>query len=379
MTGLLYGDEGKGSITDFLVRESGAKLVVRHNGGAQAAHRVELADGRSHVFAQWGSGTFAGARTFLSRYMIVDPLAAVNEASHLQDNGVLDPWGMLYVDERALVTTPYHKAANRLREAARGDGRHGSCGMGIGEAYEDRDKEHAIRFRDLFRYGPGLLDRLTDLRFEKIRELEGRAGAHAQAWEALKMPVAHVAQRLCDAARRAQLVPWQHERGLMRELADGGDIVFEGAQGVLLDQHRGVQPYTTWSNTTSENARAMLPGMPEFEVVKVGVARAYVTRHGPGPLATYDADLTAALPDKSNVFGEWQREFRCGRFDHELFKHAISIEGGIDELALTCVDRVLGIEVGATIDGVVNRIQSLAGIRPSLVSTGPTAEDKRRC
>jgi adenylosuccinate synthase len=140
-----YGDAGKGTIVDWLCArpEQGSgvlagarppRTVVRFNGGAQAAHNVVTRDGRQHTFAQFGSGTFApGVRTHLSRFMLVDPLALAAEAAHLAAAGVADALDRLTVDRDALLTTPYHRAANRARELARGTDRHGSCGIGIGE------------------------------------------------------------------------------------------------------------------------------------------------------------------------------------------------------------------------------------------------------
>lgn len=359
VTGLLYGDEGKGSIVDHLVRRTEARLVVRHNGGAQAAHNVVLSDGRHHTFSQWGAGTFAGARTFLSQHMITHPLAMVNEATHLREVGISDPWDLMMVDERALVITPYHQAANRIREQRRGDARHGSCGMGVGETYEDRGKPHALRFGDLSD-GPTLIDRLHAVRAEKMSELD--IGA-------MQLPeLVDVAHRLKEVHSRVQVLRAGVGDGLLRSQAA---VVFEGAQGVLLDQFRGVQPYTTWSNTTSENALAMLAGL-DFDVTKIGVLRPYVTRHGAGPLATYDELLTLALPDVHNRWNDWQRSFRCGRFDAELARAAIDIEGGIDQLALTNVDRMeaLGHE------RVVAMVEAGLGMKASIISRGPTADHK---
>ena len=128
-----FGDAGKGAVVDRLCRTGEFGAVVRFNGGAQAAHNVVTADGRHHTFAQFGSGTLRGVPGHLSRFVCVDPLALAAEADHLRALGVPDPYGLLSVDRRALLTTPYHAAANRLREQARGADRHGSCGMGVGE------------------------------------------------------------------------------------------------------------------------------------------------------------------------------------------------------------------------------------------------------
>src|SRR5271157_1837790 len=119
VAGFGFGDEGKGSIVDYLTRRHGARLVVRYNGGAQAGHNVTTPEGRHHCFSQWGSGTFAGARTLLSRFMMVNPIFAVSEARHLESVGISNPWSLLSVERDALITTPFHVAANRLREIAR--------------------------------------------------------------------------------------------------------------------------------------------------------------------------------------------------------------------------------------------------------------------
>src|SRR5688572_10125316 len=123
-----FGDAGKGSITDYLVRETGAHTVVRYNGGAQAAHRVVTPDEREHIFAQFGSGTFVpGVKTLLSQYMMIDPVAMLNEEEHLYNlgAGVDDAFDRTFVHENAIIITPYHRIVNQLREEARGVARHG--------------------------------------------------------------------------------------------------------------------------------------------------------------------------------------------------------------------------------------------------------------
>ncbi|MCB0152481.1 MAG: adenylosuccinate synthetase, partial [Caldilineaceae bacterium] len=149
-----FGDAGKGSIVDFLTRETAAHTVVRYTGGAQAGHRV-VTDGpgaQEHVFAQFGSGTLAGAATHLSRFMLVDPLAMEAEAAHLHSLGI-DAFGRTTIDRGARIITPFQRAANRLKELARGAARHGSCGMGIGETAADALAlgERTLRAGDLAR------------------------------------------------------------------------------------------------------------------------------------------------------------------------------------------------------------------------------------
>src|SRR5271157_3655365 len=118
IAGLAYGVEGKGATVDYLVRKYQASLVVRYNGGCQAAHNVVTSDDKYHTFAQFGSGTLvgAGAHTHLSRHVIIDPISMMREAEHLTQLGVQNIWGRISVEEDALIVTPFQAAANRLIE-----------------------------------------------------------------------------------------------------------------------------------------------------------------------------------------------------------------------------------------------------------------------
>jgi len=285
-----YGDAGKGSIVDWLCHAAAGQsvhTVVRFNGGAQAAHNVVTPGGRHHTFAQFGSGTLSspGTRTFLSRFMLVDPLALVAEAEHLASLGVADPLGLVAIDRDALLTTPYHQAANRAREAARGGSRHGSCGMGIGEtaAYSLARPDDAPRVGDC--ESPARLTRKVALLRDRVAG-DGSLGP---------LPPPQDVTAACQAV--AGRVTLTGDGYLARLLRQRGSVVFEGAQGVLLDEWRGFHPYTTWSTTTFENAEALLKeaGMPG-EALRLGVTRAYLTRHGPGPFVTEDPTLELPVP-----------------------------------------------------------------------------------
>ncbi|PRX96074.1 adenylosuccinate synthetase [Allonocardiopsis opalescens] len=322
-----FGDCGKGTVVDWLCRGHRAEAVVRFNGGAQAAHNVVAPDGRHHTFAQLGAGTFVpGVLTHLSRFTLVDPLALAAEADHLAEIGVPDALDRLTVDRRALLTTPYHRAANRARETARGTERHGSCGMGIGETarYALAEPDEAPTAGDcaaprtLRRKLAALRDRLTD----ELGPLDAP-------------PVEDCAAAFTAFAESVALVGEDHLPALLA----AGPVVFEGAQGVLLDEWRGFHPYTTWSTTTAHNALELLAeagdGTPPL---RLGVLRTTTTRHGPGPLVTEDAALTAALPEAHNGPGRWQGAFRVGHFDAVAHAYATAATGGVDEVALTHLD-----------------------------------------
>ena len=326
-----YGDAGKGTVVDWLCSGSApggpVHTVVRFNGGAQAAHNVVTGDGRHHVFAQFGSGTLsAGVRTHLSRHVLVDPLALAAEAGHLEALGVAAALDRLTVDRRALLTTPYHRAANQARETARGTARHGSCGMGIGEtvAYSLAHDADAPRAGDCA-CTRTLGRKLTTLRDRLVDELGPLEAPGVEA---------------CTAAfeafgARVQMVDETYLPRLLRTHR----AVFEGAQGVLLDEWRGFHPYTTWSTTTFANAEELLAeaGLAGG-ATRLGVLRTYATRHGPGPFVTEDPALTAALPDLHNTDGRWQGAFRVGHFDAVAARYALEACGGVDGLALTHLD-----------------------------------------
>jgi adenylosuccinate synthase len=310
-----FGDAGKGSIVDWLCATEPVHAVVRFNGGGQAAHNVVLPDGRHHTFAQFGAGTLRGVPTHLSRYMLVEPLALAAEAAHLAVLGVPDPFGLLTVDRAALLTTPYHREAGRARELARGEHRHGSCGMGIGEtmAYALDQPAAAPTVGDCA--SPATLA-------EKLIVLRDALGVGGP-------PVQDCVAAYRAFAERVSMV----DSGYLESLLAQGPVVFEGAQGVLLDEWHGFHPYTTWSTTTFDNAATLLNGVP---ALRLGVLRTSTTRHGPGPLITEDPTLE--LPDRYNVTNPWQGPFRVGHFDAVAHRYAIEVAGDVDALALTHLD-----------------------------------------
>jgi adenylosuccinate synthase len=321
-----FGDAGKGAVVSALCQERKVRAVVRFNGGPQAAHNVVTASGRHHTFAQFGSATLTGTATHLSRFMSVDPLALAAEADHLRGLGVPDPYALLTVDRRARLVTPYHAAANRLREQSRGADRHGSCGMGVGEttAYALAHPGDAPTAGDCASR-PRLLRTLRLLRDRLTDEL-GPLPAP---------PVEDCADAFAGFARAVTLTGETALRRLVRQ----GPLVFEGAQGVLLDEWHGFHPYTTWSTTTFANAEALLAeaGAPDGSR-RLGVVRTYTTRHGPGPLVTEDPELAPLLPESHNGHGRWQGAFRTGHFDAVAHAYAVEVCGGVDALAVTHLD-----------------------------------------
>ncbi|MBW4438928.1 MAG: adenylosuccinate synthetase [Pleurocapsa minor GSE-CHR-MK-17-07R] len=347
VTDLGYGDAGKGTLVDFLARQHGAHTVVRFNGGAQAAHNVVTPDGRWHTFSQFGAATFVpGVRSYFSRHTLIDPLALENEAAHLIALGVTDCYARLSIDRDALVITPYQQAANRLKELARGANRHGSCGMGIGETAADAlaMPESALRMGDL---ADGAVARR---KLAAIREAK-RAQLGPILTELPDMPEARASLALFERDFSADLLADYRDITRRFRIADESDlaallrapgpVLFEGAQGVLLDQDVGFPPYNTWSNTTFANALNLLgEAAYQGDVHRLGVLRTYFTRHGAGPFVTEAPELSPLLPERHNGLSAWQGGFRVGWFDAVAARYAMQACGGIDSLALTHMDRL---------------------------------------
>lgn len=316
-----FGDSGKGTVVNRLCATGDYDLVVRFNGGAQCGHRVVLDDGTEHVFAQFGSGTLWGIPTYLSDHMLVEPLSLGNEAEGLKKIGVQDPFGLLRISSKCLITTPYHWLVNRARENTLGESRHGSCGRGIGATveYSLRQPEDALRIKDLI-YPNVFLDKM---------------------------------EKLCQWAKAEQgIEPIDHENlyddylGILGDVKLGLEnnrvlqdcrVVFEGAQGVLLDEHVGFHPHTTWSTCTPENAISLLHefGQSRADLEVMGVTRTYATRHGQGPFVTEDKNLS--LPDLTNGNDGHQGAWRVGHLDLVALDYATEM-AGIDSLYVTHCD-----------------------------------------
>jgi adenylosuccinate synthase len=339
--GLGFGDEGKGATVDFLVRRLEADLVVRYCGGSQAGHNVQLPDGRRHTFSQFGAGTLARApypgRTYLGPSVIIDPLALVREARHLTELGVPDPGRLLTAHPRCLVATPWHQALNRLRELSRGDARHGSCGQGIGEArsYWLRYGEDAVFAADLRD-----LDRLRHkLELQRQRTL-------LELQDFIDRIPAEALHEFDLWNLNAEAVAWDlHEAlpdGLVMDAALPAfrTAVFEGAQGVLLDEYRGFHPYTTWNTVTAHHAWELVHAAGVEAVAVLGITRAYTTRHGEGPLPTFSAELTDRLRDAGNPWNRWQGGLRSGWLDLPLVRYAALVAGPLDGIVVNHLDQV---------------------------------------
>lgn len=319
--GLGFGDEGKGSVVDYLVRKYGLKTVVRFNGSSNAAHNV-VANGVHHTFSQFGSGTLVpGVKTYLSKNVLFDPASIYQEAETLKKIGVSDALNRLVVHPECYIINPYHRAVCRFKEERRGGGRHGSTGVGLNEAETEREEDCGLLVEELL--DPQRTAKVLKKSRERAIEIMGIDADY------ILPRIDFTASFMCGFVKEF-LVAEMPEKDLTQ------DVVYEGAQGALLDEFYGFFPYVTRSCTTLSNAWWMMDS-PVFESArKIGVMRSYTTRHGAGPFPT---ELPYHDQEEHNSDHPYQGTFRAGLLDLVLMKYGLDASMA-SEIALTHVDRL---------------------------------------
>ena len=334
VVGSQWGDEGKGKIVDWLSEQ--ADIVVRFQGGHNAGHTLVIG-GRTFKLSLLPSGVVRpGKLGIIGNGVVVDPWALFREIERVRAQGVAVSPDNLMVAENAPLILPLHGQLDRLREEARGDAKIGTTGRGIGPAYEDKVARRAIRACDLGDPA-GLSARVADLLLHHNALLRGMGAPEIDgaALEAELLAIAPtllpyvgcVWQRLAEARRR------------------GDRILFEGAQGVMLDIDHGTYPFVTSSNAAAGQA-ATGSGLAVGAIGYVlGITKAYTTRVGSGPFPTeLDDEIGRRLGERGHEFGTVTgRPRRCGWFDATMVRQAVKV-GGIDGIALTKLDVLDGLE-----------------------------------
>ncbi|HEX9808832.1 MAG TPA: adenylosuccinate synthase [Alphaproteobacteria bacterium] len=346
VVGAQWGDEGKGKIVDWLSER--AQVVVRFQGGHNAGHTLVIGK-QTYKLSLLPSGVVRpGKLSIIGSGVVVDPWALLDEIEAIARQGVeVTPEALLLADNAALIL-PLHRALDAALEEAKGKNRLGTTGRGIGPAYEDKVGRRAIRVCDLA--DPETLEvRLDQLLFHHNALLRG-LGAEEVVRAPLLDSLLAVAPRILPFAGRV----WER---LERERRRGRRILFEGAQGAMLDVDHGTYPYVTSSNTLAGQAAVgsgVGPGVLDYVL---GITKAYTTRVGAGPFPTeQDNEIGARLGERGNEFGTVTgRKRRCGWFDAVMVRQAVRT-GGIDGIALTKLDVLDGFDalrvcVGYTLDG----------------------------
>jgi adenylosuccinate synthase len=344
--GSQWGDEGKGKIVDWLSER--ADVVVRFQGGHNAGHTLVI-DGEVFKLSLLPSGVVRpGKLSMIGNGVVVDPWALLEEIERIEEQGVkLDP-SRLKVAENAALILPLHRTLDRAREEARGKAKIGTTGRGIGPAYEDKTARRAIRVCDL-----ADLDTLG----EKIDELLVHHNALLRGFEQEEIDRDELLDKLKELAPR--LLPYA--ASVWRELDEASRnrkrILFEGAQGIMLDVDHGTYPFVTSSNTVSGAAAAGTGLGPKSLDYILGITKAYTTRVGSGPFPTeLEDEVGRRLGERGKEFGTVTgRQRRCGWFDAVLVRKSVKLSG-MDGIALTKLDVLDGLSelkvcVGYKIDG----------------------------
>jgi adenylosuccinate synthase len=328
VVGAQWGDEGKGKVVDLLTCD--ADMVVRYQGGNNAGHTV-ITNGQKYALHLIPSGIIhPGKRCVIGNGVVLDPAEFCKEMDELRARGVAINPDNLYISSGTHLIMPYHKALDQARESSKGDAKIGTTGRGIGPCYEDKVARIGIRAADLA--DPPLL-------LQKIKNNLEEKNALLALY---KKPVFTVEQVLDEIQTSGQkLLPFLTNVPEQIEacLKNGGSILFEGAQGSLLDIDHGTYPFVTSSNTISGSASAG-GGIAPWELTRIiGIVKAYTTRVGAGPFPTELSDDTGEyLRTQGAEFGVTTgRPRRCGWFDAVTLRNSARLNG-LTEIALTKLD-----------------------------------------
>lgn len=306
-----YGDEGKGVLTDFLTSQScdrySKTLVVRFSGGHQAGHTV-VYNGIRHVFSNFGSGTLRGAETYFSKFCTISPIGIYKEYKVLVDKGIHP---ILIIDPKCPIVTPYDEYYNILSVK---DIDNGTCGMGFGATIEREEKHYHLLAEDLF------YSKIVDIKLNMISQYY------------------KIDYDLSEFQEACEFILSNKNIRIGTPCATYNQTIYEGSQGLMLDQDIGFFPHVTRSNTGTKNL-LQLTKTPEFYVV----TRAYQTRHGNGPLTNYSLTHNIkANPLETNVTNQYQGQFRRSLLDIDVLKYAINKDCNIKNpiLVITCLDHI---------------------------------------
>ena len=339
--GTQWGDEGKGKIVDWLTDHAAG--VVRFQGGHNAGHTLVIG-GKKTVLHLIPSGILRdGVLCYIGNGVVLSPTALLKEMDELQAAGI-DVYGRLKVSEACPLILPYHEAIDQARERAKGDAKIGTTGRGIGPAYEDKVARRAIRLQDIFfpeRFAKKLKEVLDYHNFVLKNYFNTDTVDYQKTYD----------DTLALAERIKPLV-MDVPRALYEANQAGQHLLFEGAQGALLDIDHGTYPFVTSSNCVSGAACAGAGVGPQMLDYVLGITKAYTTRVGSGPFPTelYDAvnkhdPIGAGLAKRGNEFGSTTgRARRCGWFDAAALKRSIQING-VSGLCITKLDVMDGMDV----------------------------------
>lgn len=333
VVGAQWGDEGKGKVTDFLAQA--ADWVVRYQGGNNAGHTV-VVGGKTFKLHLLPSGVVhERVKSVIGNGVVIDPLVLLEELDRLRDLGVQDP--ELFISDRAHVILSYHRLQDELEEKARGDAKIGTTGRGIGPAYVDKIGRAGIR----------MIDFVDPERFRKRLEtvLPAKNNLLAKLYGARTFTVEEILAEYAEAQARLRPMVCDTSYLLDEALKRGERVVFEGAQGTLLDVDHGTYPYVTSSSPVAAGAAVGAGVGPQRIGTVLGIVKAYTTRVGSGPFPTELKNATGdRIRERGREYGTTTgRPRRVGWFDSVMLRHSVRVNG-IDNIAVMLLDVLSGFD-----------------------------------
>ncbi len=333
--GAQWGDEGKGKMTDYLAED--ADVVVRFQGGNNAGHTVEVGD-KQYKLHLIPSGILYDDKTnVIGNGVVVDPKALFEEIEYLEGVGVKVTPEKLLISDRAQLIMPYHKVLDKLKEKARGKNDIGTTGKGIGPCYTDKYERCGIRVCDLMH---------EDVFEEKLREnVEAKNLYITKVLGGEPLNVDEILKEYLELGKRMRPFVKDTSVKIYDAIKADKNVLFEGAQGMLLDIDYGTYPYVTSSNTTAGGVASGSGIGPRMITNAVGIAKAYTTRVGKGPFPTELNDETGVwIREKGHEYGVTTgRSRRCGWLDLVILKTAVRVSG-LTSLAVTKIDTLAGLD-----------------------------------
>ena len=335
VVGLQWGDEGKGKVVDILAEK--ADIVVRYNGGANAGHTVMVGDSRFALHLLPSGSVRPNVTCVIANAVVVDPEVLIKEIETLAQKNIALK-GRLFISENAHVVLDYHKKEDQLREESLGKDKLGTTVRGIGPCYADKvGRSHAVRMGDL--------RDIESLRAKLRTIVEYKNKIFAAVYNAEPIGADEIFEKCKSYADILLPFITDTTEFLHKSIDKGKSVIFEGAQGSLLDLDHGTFPYVTSSNASSLGMPAGC-GVPARMVDKfVGVVKAYTTRVGAGPFPTeQDNEIGQYIRDRGNEYGTTTgRPRRCGWFDAVAVSYSVTI-GSVDLIALVHLDTLSGLK-----------------------------------
>ncbi len=362
LCGMQFGDEGKGSFIDYLAFNHNIDAVIKYNGGSQASHTVITPNGTLHKFSQLGSGMFLEkCHTYLTENMVINldnlmvELDVFSKKTGIPISKLLE---RIHIHENCFVVTPYHKLINKLRELSKGEKRRGSVGTGVSEVkYLLYEEELGLQVKDIFNltsntpitnklealhhYANTFYHQNEDLIWSNTPDfmkdsLEKNIAFLLNSKVCLGLAMNYVMnlKKATDEVNLSKCIYSTYESSFRKEC---GTVIFEGSQGLLIDSTYGIKPNTTYLDTTINYALDI--SSYKDKIHKIGIAKAFTSRHGCGIFPTESLEVSSKISDENQESSFWNGSIRFGWFDAILLRYAQSINH-VDELYLSSLDKL---------------------------------------